>query len=138
MPWLAIPILLFVPLLFVHARVLNARDRAARAAAFYERGLARLGDAWMGSGERGERFRDPEHLYADDLDLFGAGGLFELLATTRTGAGDATLARWLLAPAAPAIDSRPAAGRRRAGAASRPPRRPRGPRPGPRRVRAHG
>src|SRR4029079_2702835 len=101
-PWLTIPVLLFVPLLFVHARVLNARDRAARAAAFYDRGLARLGDAWMGSGERGEQFRDPGHLYADDLDLFGAGGLFELLATTRTGAGDATLARWLLAPAAPA------------------------------------
>ena len=52
--------LAFVPLLFVHARVLNARDRAARAAAFYERGLARLEDRWQGTGERGERFRDPD------------------------------------------------------------------------------
>jgi hypothetical protein len=100
-PWLVVPLLLFVPLLFIHARVLNARDRAMRAAAFYERGLARLEDRWQGSGERGERFRDPDHLYAEDLDLFGAGGLFELLTTTRTAGGENTLAGWLLAPAEP-------------------------------------
>jgi hypothetical protein len=79
LPWLLIPLLAFVALLFVHARVLNARDRALRAAAFYERGLARVEDRWQGGGERGERFRDPSHLYAEDLELFGAGGLFENL-----------------------------------------------------------
>jgi hypothetical protein len=102
-PWLVIPGLAFVALLFVHARVLNARDRAARAVAFYERGLARLEDRWQGSGERGERFRDPDHLYAEDLDLFGAGGLFELLVTTRTAAGEDLLASWLKAPAPPDV-----------------------------------
>jgi hypothetical protein len=102
-PWLAIPLVAFVPLLFVHARTLNARDRAARAAAFYERGLARITDTWQGTGERGERYRNPSHLYADDLDLFGAGGLFELLVTTRTRAGEDLLAGWLLAPASPAV-----------------------------------
>jgi hypothetical protein len=101
-PWLALPIVAFVPLLFVHARVLNARDRAARAAAFYERGLARLTHTWQGSGERGERYRNPDHLYADDLDLFGAGGLFELLVTTRTRGGEDVLAAWLMSPAPPA------------------------------------
>jgi hypothetical protein len=100
-PWLALPILAFVPLLFIHARVLNARDRAARAAAFYERGLTRLTDTWQGSGERGERYRNPDHLYADDLDLFGAGGLFELLVTTRTRGGEDLLAAWLMAAAQP-------------------------------------
>ncbi len=102
-PWLAIPLVAFIPLLFIHARTLNARDRAARAVAFYERGLARLTDSWQGTGARGERYRDASHLYADDLDLFGAGGLFELLVTTRTHAGEDRLAAWLLAPAAPAV-----------------------------------
>ncbi len=102
-PWLALPGLAFLPLLFVHARVLNARDRAARAAAFYERGLARLEHRWHGGGDRGERFRNPAHLYAEDLDLFGAGGLFELLVTARTGKGEDVLAGWLLAPAEPAL-----------------------------------
>ena len=100
-PWLTIPLVVFAMLLFVHARVLNARDRALRAAAFYERGLARIEGRWQGRGERGERFRDPGHLYAEDLDLFGAGGLFELLVTTRTHGGEDTLADWLRTPAAP-------------------------------------
>lgn len=98
-PWLAIPILVFIPLAFAHGRVLNARDRAARAAAFYERGLARLEDRWQGGGNPGERFRNPAHLYAEDLDIFGRGSMFELLATTRTSGGEAVLAGWLLAPA---------------------------------------
>jgi len=102
-PWLALPVLAFIPLLFVHARVLNARDRALRAVAFYERGMARLTDAWQASGARGERYRSADHLYAEDLDLFGAGGLFELLVTTRTRGGEDLLASWLLAPAAPDV-----------------------------------
>jgi hypothetical protein len=99
-PWLLIPIAIFVPLAFYHGRILNARDRAARAAAFYERGLARLEERWQGTGSTGERFRNPSHLYADDLDLFGQGSVFELLATTRTSGGETVLASWLLAPAA--------------------------------------
>ena len=98
-PWLAVPILVFIPLAFYHGRILNTRDRAARAASFYERGLARLEERWQGTGSTGERFRDPSHLYADDLDLFGRGSVFELLATTRTSGGEAMLASWLLAPA---------------------------------------
>ena len=43
----------------------------------------------------------PEHPYAADLDLFGKGSLFELISTARTHVGEDTLARWLLAPAAP-------------------------------------
>jgi MutS-like protein len=102
-PWLAVPIAIFVPLAFYHGRVLNARDRAARAASFYERGLARLEERWQGTGATGERFRNPSHLYADDLDLFGHASVFELLATTRTSGGEAVLASWLLAPASIAL-----------------------------------
>ena len=79
--------------------MVRAREAAARAIAFYERGLARIEDRWAGTGETGERFRDPEHLYAQDLDLFGPASLFELLSIARTQAGEETLARWLLAPA---------------------------------------
>ncbi|HUE86617.1 MAG TPA: hypothetical protein VMO26_11115 [Vicinamibacterales bacterium] len=102
-PWLTFPLVAFLVLLFIHARTLNARDRAARAASFYERGIARLTDTWQGTGARGERYRNASHLYADDLDLFGGGGLFELLVTTRTHAGEDLLAAWLLAPAPPDV-----------------------------------
>ena len=81
--------------------MIRQRDAAARAIAFYERGLARIEDRWPGTGEPGDRFRDDHHLYANDLDLFGAGSLFELLSIARTRAGEATLAGWLTAPASP-------------------------------------
>lgn len=98
--WLAAPAALFAVLIQRHDRVVRARDAAARAVAFYERGLARIDDRWAGRGEPGERFRDDRHVYANDLDLFGSGSLFELLSIVRTRAGEETLAEWLGHPAA--------------------------------------
>jgi len=99
--WIALPVVGFVALVVKHDAVISRRDAAARAIAFYDRGLARIEDRWAGGGEPGERFRNPEHLYANDLDLFGPASLFELLSIARTRAGEDTLAAWLLAPADP-------------------------------------
>ena len=101
--WLLPPVLVFVALLVAHDRVIRRRERAERAVAFYERGLARLAHRFAGTGEPGERFLDPGHPYAVDLDLFGRGSLFELLCAARTHEGEERLADWLLAPAAPAV-----------------------------------
>ncbi len=98
---LLIPLAIFVALIVVHDRVLRRLGRFERIAEFYARGLARIDDAWAGTGESGDRFFDAAHAYARDLDLFGKGSLFELLCTARTRAGEETLARWLLAAAAP-------------------------------------
>jgi hypothetical protein len=99
--WLLVPLAAFVWLARNHARVLRAREFADRGVGFYERGLARLEDRWVGTGEPGDRFRDDRHVYANDLDLFGCGSLFELLSLARTGAGEARLAAWLTSPANP-------------------------------------
>jgi len=98
---LLVPIVAFIVLMRRHEGVIRARDAAARAITFYERGLARIEDRWTGTGEPGNRFRDDHHLYANDLDLFGHGSLFELLSIARTRAGEARLASWLSAPATP-------------------------------------
>ncbi len=82
-----------------HQRIFKRQRRAQRAADFYERGLTRLAGKWAGTGEAGERYRNSAHPYAEDIDLFGAGSLFELLCTARTRAGEDILAAWLLAPA---------------------------------------
>ncbi len=97
--WLAVPVATFITLLFVHERVTRAWYRAGRAYAFYQRGLARLDDAWAGKGQTGERFLNPDHPYAADIDVFGKGSLFELLCTARTRTGEDTLAAWLSAAA---------------------------------------
>ena len=108
--WLAVPAALFTALAVVHDRVLGALHTATRAAQWHELALARLEDRWAGRGAAGERFRDPEHPYALDLDIFGDGSLFQLLSTAGTAAGEETLARWLLAGAdAPTVRSRQAA-----------------------------
>ena len=100
-PWpLLLPVLAFIVLAVWHQRIMRSRTLAERAAVYYERGLARLRDEWLGTGIAGERHRNPGHVYAEDLDLFGKGSLFELVATTRTAAGEDTLADWLLHPAA--------------------------------------
>ena len=97
--WVAIPVAIFPWLVRRHDRVVRGRAAAMRGMAFYERGLARLEDKWVGTGETGDRFRDDHHVYANDLDLFGRGSLFELLSLTRTRTGEETLARWLTSPA---------------------------------------
>ena len=99
--WLAAPAGAFAVLVVRHDRVLLAEARAARAVAWYERGIARIEDRWSGLGPSGDRFADAEHLYAQDLDLFGEGSLFQLLNTARTQAGEETLAAWLKSPAGP-------------------------------------
>jgi hypothetical protein len=92
---------LFAIIAIGHGRLINSRDRARSAVAFYQRGLARLNFEWPGAGDTGDRFQPHHHLYAADLDLFGQGSLFQLLATCRTEGGRATLARWMLCPASP-------------------------------------
>jgi hypothetical protein len=93
--WLLAPLAMFAWLVRRHDQALRARDGAIRGMAFYERGLARLEDRWPGTGQTGDRFRDDRHMYANDLDLFGRGSLFELLSLARTRSGEETLARWL-------------------------------------------
>ena len=91
-----LPVGLYVVFAIVHEQVLRARSRAETAATFYRRGIARIDDQWPGTGQTGDRFRDAQHVYADDLDLFGRGSLFELLSTARLPMGENWLAKWLL------------------------------------------
>jgi len=97
--WLIPPAVVFSVLIWLHERSRRAIHGASRAVIFYEKGLARLEDRWSGTGEPGARFLDTDHPYSADLDLFGAGSLYERLCTARTRAGEERLAQWLLAPA---------------------------------------
>jgi hypothetical protein len=100
--------LVLVPALFVgilivrRTRVVRACRRAVRAAAYYRGRVDALNGDWAGHGEPGAEYLDDGHPAALDLDLFGAGSLFELVCTARTRYGKHTLATWLSAPAPPA------------------------------------
>ena len=97
--WILLPLAVFLTFVFFHQGVRAKARRAKRAVAFYEQGSARIEDRWSGKGQQGSEFLDEHHPYAQDLDLFGKGSLFELLCTARTRGGEAMLATWLCAPA---------------------------------------
>lgn len=101
--WLMAAILCFIALVVWHRRILRSKNVADRAISFYNRGLARVEDRWSGTGETGEEFNRPDHLYAEDLDILGEGSLFQLLCTARSRMGKERLAGWLLAQADPAL-----------------------------------
>jgi hypothetical protein len=104
--WLLPPIVVFTGLVFYHDRVIRCLADARRAVGVWEEGLARLDDRWVGQGVAGERFQFHRHLYAEDLDLFGPGTLFERLCIARTRAGEEALARLLVRPGASPDDVR--------------------------------
>jgi hypothetical protein len=101
-PWWGVgfPLAVFVGLVWWQSRIERDAERLRRAIRFQEAGIARIENRRQGSGETGERFLDPHHPYAADLDLFGRASLFELLSTARTRGGEARLASWLQARAA--------------------------------------
>jgi hypothetical protein len=96
--WLALPVCTYAGLAATHEYILRGRTLTERAATFYRKGLARMEDRWAGTGQTGERFLKEEHVYAEDLDLFGRGSLFELLSTARLPMGENRLASWLRFP----------------------------------------
>jgi len=99
--WILVPLGAFVALMVAHERLLRQLERQRRAQRFFDRGLARLSGDWPGHGETGERYLNPAHPYAPDLDIFGKASLFEMLSTARTHVGEDTLAGWLQKPAPP-------------------------------------
>lgn len=92
-------LVVFAGLVVWHERVARRRERARASAAWFQRGLDRLSGAWREAGDTGDRFRNDEHLYASDLELFGTSSLFHYLSTCSTETGAATLAAWLKSPA---------------------------------------
>ena len=97
--WIALPVALFIGLVWWQSRIEREADLIRRAIDFHDRGVARIEHRWKGIGASGDQFADSEHPYSSDLDLFGHASLFQLLSIARTRGGESRLARWLTAPA---------------------------------------
>ena len=97
--WLIAAVIGFIVLVVVHRRILRHKSLAERGIALYTHGLARIEDRWSGTGDTGENFNRADYLYAEDLDIFGHGSLFQLLCSARSRMGKRCLADWLLTQA---------------------------------------
>ena len=102
-----VPMVLFVAVGVWMGRVSRRLGVARRAAEIYRLGMARIEDRWVGMEERevpgklseAVRGKLAASLYAEDLDIVGRGGVFELLCRARTRMGEERLLTWLLEPA---------------------------------------
>ncbi len=74
----------------------QTKSRLWRLKHFYDRAVQRVNGNLLRSGFTGEEFRDPNHVYATDLNVLGEGSLFELLCIARTSIGRRGLAKYLL------------------------------------------
>ncbi len=92
---LAALVLCFVALVILHAQAFTAKARTEAALHFHERGLARLDGKWRAFPTTGAGYAPPGHPFADDLDVFGASSLFQLLDATETPFGRDALGRAL-------------------------------------------
>lgn len=88
-------IVAFAALVVVHARVLEAKERAAAALRFHERALARLDHAWDKLPATSARFATADHPFARDLDVFGHGSVMQIVDSTETRFGEERLAKLL-------------------------------------------
>ncbi len=96
--WPLVPGAIYVALAVAHELTLRKRRAEESAVALYRRGIARIEGRWVGTGATGEEYQQRDHVYTDDLDLFGRGCLFELLSTARLPMGEKQLADWLKRP----------------------------------------
>ena len=95
------PLLVVLPAGYLFRRMAGSQRQAQETRcleAYYRCGIARLTLDWEALDE-GQDFRDAEHFYSNDLDLFGRGSLFQLVCSARTHAGRETLAAWMKTPA---------------------------------------
>lgn len=102
----ALLLVLFFVLVFVHAKVLKAREEAELRQAVHERHLLRIEGRSAELPSKGGAL-DPSHPYALDIDLLGPGSLVQRIDVTHTQAGERRLQAWLSAPAdAPTVRAR--------------------------------
>ncbi|MBL9006953.1 MAG: DNA mismatch repair protein MutS [Myxococcales bacterium] len=94
----------FVALIFRHAAVLDARDRALHAVEVNRRGLGRLDGSWARWPARPLSSVVTRPPYADDLDLSGPASLQLLCDATHTEPGEAALFRAFFRAAKPEVE----------------------------------
>lgn len=54
-------------------------------------GLRRVNGEWTSFPDKGEDFNEPEHFYAEDLDIIGQGSVFQYISSCQTPLGRKTL-----------------------------------------------
>jgi len=88
---------LFAGVVVWHTKLHNRRDELERLLKINENELLAL-DKKFRQFDPGNEFLNPDHPFADDLDVFGEGSIFQYVSRTSTFIGKIKLAGWFLTP----------------------------------------
>ncbi len=88
----------FGTIIILHNRISYKRKQAGFLKSINEKEIL-IGKGNLSEQDKGEEYVDAKHPYTNDLDVFGANSLFQLLNRTSTGNGKNTMASWLQARA---------------------------------------
>lgn len=103
-----IALAVFIYLIMRHNRVSKELAGLKCMAEVNRMYMERLGPGWTSFGDNGSEFSDPEHRYADDLDIFGPKSLYQWISCSNTWYGRLKLRDLLAFP-----DKEPASIKRR-------------------------
>lgn len=93
-----VTLLLFIYLASQHKQVRTQLKYTQIFVSLNQKGLDRLNGEWGTFPDSGVEFRDEEHPYASDLDLFGQASLFQWINSAHTPWGRETLKNILMQP----------------------------------------
>lgn len=94
-------LVVFFAFVIHHGRIIEAEEHSRRWARVNAHGHARCTDGWRTLPVQGNELRPDRHPYAEDLDLFGKGSLFQRISVAHTRYGQHTLCSWLTHSAPP-------------------------------------
>lgn len=89
---------IFIYLIIEHSKVINKRKYSIVLKEINEKALKRLNGEWKDFEDDGDEFKDKQHNYSDDLDIFGRGSLFQWINSSRTFIGREKLKNRLIYP----------------------------------------
>ncbi|HNP20188.1 MAG TPA: DNA mismatch repair protein MutS [Fulvivirga sp.] len=84
----------FGTIIILHNRISYERKQAGFLQSINEKETL-IGKGNLSEQDKGEEYIDAKHAYTNDLDIFGANSLFQLVNRTSTGNGKNALASWL-------------------------------------------
>lgn len=97
---------IFIYLINKYGKEINARKYSVALSEINEKGLKRLNGEWKYFEDDGSEFKDKQHNYSDDLDIFGKGSLFQLINSSKTFMGREILRDRLINPLSTSVDTK--------------------------------
>jgi len=91
-------VVIFIILVLKHGKIILNKNLTAALYDVNKTSIERIKGQWKEFLDNGEDFKNPEHSYSEDLDIFGKNSLFQWLNTASTAMGRERLKELLVNP----------------------------------------